>query len=48
MDINSWGTENLFTLNLFDEEEYACFMRSLTKEELMVISPLHINIQVIR
>ena len=48
VDINPWGAENLFTLNLFNEEEYACFMRSLTKAELMVISPLHINIQVIR
>ena len=48
VDINPWGAEHLFTLNLFSEEEYACFMRSLTKAELMVISPLHINIQVIR
>ena len=48
VDINPWGAEDLFTLNLFNEEEYACFMRSLTKAELMVISPLHINIQVIR
>ena len=46
--INPWSAENLFSLNLFNEEHYASFMRSLTKAELMVISPLHINIQVIR
>ena len=46
--INPWSTENLFSLNLFNEEHYACFMRSLTKAELMGISLLHINIQVIR
>ena len=46
--INPWSAENLFSLNLFNEEHYACFMRSLTKAELMVISPLHINIQIIR
>ena len=45
---NVWGPENLFTLDLFDDDNYACFMRSLTVAERLVITPLHILINVYR
>ena len=48
MKTNLWGPENLFTLDLFDDESYACFMRSLTLAERLVITPLHILINVLR
>ena len=46
--INIWGPENLFTLDLFSDESYACFMRSLTTAENLVITPFHIMINVLR
>ena len=46
--INIWGPENLFTLDLFNDENYANFIRSLTAAEKLVITPLHITINVLR
>jgi len=45
---NVWGPENLFTVDLFNDDNYACFMRSLTLAERLVITPLHILINVLR
>ena len=46
--INKFSRENLFSLNLFGDEEYAAFMRSLTRAEEMVISPIIVNIHIVR
>ena len=46
--INKWGPENFVSLNLWNEHEFACFMKSLTRAEIMVISPLLVNICIIR
>ena len=46
--INPLGPENLFTLNLLNNHEFECFMRSLTKAELMCISPLLLCVTIMR
>ena len=46
--INKWSAENLFTLNLLNEHDFETYMKSLTKAELMCISPLLINIEIVR
>ena len=35
-----WGPENLFSLNITNGHIYECFMKSLTKAEIMCITPL--------
>ena len=47
-DINVWGKENLMSLNTFDDQEYYAFARTLTLVEMLVCTPLHIHMYVMR
>ena len=46
--VNPWGPENLFSLNINNENEFKTFMMSLSRIEIMCISPLLINIVIMR
>ncbi len=46
--VNKWGPENLFTLNLLNNNDFESYMRTMTKAELMCISPLLLNIEILR
>ena len=47
-ELNIWGAENLMSLDVFDDQEYKTFVKTLTRAECLVISPLHVCITILR
>ena len=46
--INPYGIENLVSLDVFNDNAYAAFVRTLTRAEIMVLSRLHFCITILR
>ena len=48
VNVNTWGPENMMSLDVFDDTHCKNFYASLTRMEKMICSPLHLVITIIR
>ena len=48
INVNTWGPENLMSLDIFDDDHVKNFYATLTRMEKMICSPLHLVITIIR